>query len=234
MTGEATSWILDTWQWEAVLRMLVAVAVGGIVGLEREYHGRPAGFRTHLLVCLGCCIIMLVSIHFERMYTYLTQESVVRLDPARVAYGVVTGIGFLGAGVIMKSNGSIHGLTTAACLWTVAALGLAVGVGMYVIVAFGTIFTLLALVGMRQIGESMNSHFYRKVRVTLADTADPQRVVQRLEERGATILNSSIDHRRTEGMIIATYGLRFGGERTASEVLDMVKDVGEFDRVEVE
>ena len=119
-------------------RLLLAVVLGGLVGLERQIHGRPAGLRTHALVCLGSALILVVS------------ESLgPNVDPGRAMAGIVTGVGFLGAGVIVKSREIVRGLTTAACIWFVAALGIAIGQGLYAIAAASTaisigVLTLLA------------------------------------------------------------------------------------------
>src|SRR3954466_14742041 len=114
---------------EDVVRLMLAAVFGGLVGIEREVRGRQAGFRTCLLVCVGSALVMLVSIEFAR-HSWTHQPNVnINIDPARIAYGVMTGIGFLCAGVIVKGNTGIHGLTTAAGMWCVAAIGLSIGFG---------------------------------------------------------------------------------------------------------
>lgn len=120
---------------ELVLRLLLALGLGALVGLEREIHDRPAGLRTHILVCMGSAIFMIVSLN------------VAGADPARIAAGVVTGIGFLGAGTIFRSKTHIEGLTTAADLWVIAGIGLAVGLGFYLtaIISAVIVFSLLFL-----------------------------------------------------------------------------------------
>ncbi len=125
---------------EAVLRLLLAMVIGGIVGLERELHDRPAGLRTHILVCVGAALIMLISMDVPRQFTGV-QES----DPARIAAQVVSGIGFLGAGTILREGVTVRGLTTAASLWMAAALGLAAGAGLYIQGLMAAAITLVAL-----------------------------------------------------------------------------------------
>ncbi len=124
---------------------MLAALSGGLVGLEREKHGRPAGLRTNLLVAVGSCVMVLVSEAFYLKYSMFGAESALRLDPSRVAAQIVTGIGFIGAGVILKEGASVRGLTTAASLWTVAGLGMAFGMGFY---SLGAIATLLVLVSL--------------------------------------------------------------------------------------
>lgn len=114
------------------LRLVLAAVIGALVGLEREVHGRPAGLRTHLLVSVASCLMMMLSEGFYLKYGELPGTSVIRLDPSRVAAQIVAGIGFIGAGVILKEGLSVRGLTTAACLWLVAGLGMGIGMGAYV------------------------------------------------------------------------------------------------------
>lgn len=225
---------MEDWQYVALGRMLLCFVIGGAVGLEREYHGRAAGFRTHILVCLGCCVVMLGSTHFVRMYGHLNEDSVVRLDPARLAYGVVTGIGFLGAGVIMKTGLSVHGLTTAASLWIVAALGLTTGLGMYVVAGGGAILALLTLTAMRQVGNWVQSHHYRRVAITLSDASELDQWRSALEAGGATILRVALDHEAKNDRLVAEYELRFRRNWNVEEVYDLVKRSGDFIRVEIQ
>src|SRR5438552_461982 len=117
---------------EDMIRLVLAAIFGGVIGMEREMRGRQAGFRTHILVCVGSALVMLVSIEFalHRWSPQTTNNGGVNinLDPARIGYGLMTGIGFLGAGAIVHSSGGlVRGLTTAAAMWCVAAIGLAVG-----------------------------------------------------------------------------------------------------------
>jgi len=126
---------------EIFLKLLLSAFFGGVIGLEREIHGRAAGLRTHILVSVGSCLIMLTSIHIFDYYKHIAS-----CDPARIAAGVVAGIGFLGAGTIMRYRGSVIGLTTAASIWTVSAIGLASGVGFYYGCALTTVIVLITLV----------------------------------------------------------------------------------------
>ncbi len=125
-----------------VIRLSISFVLGGLVGLERELYGRAAGLRTHIMVSIGSCLIMLTSLYVFDIYKSLTS-----VDPARIAAGVITGIGFLGAGTILRSGEGegIRGLTTAASLWVVAAIGLAVGIGFYSAALFTTALVLIAL-----------------------------------------------------------------------------------------
>lgn len=146
----------DFWQYELVFigRLLLALLLGGLIGMERQHKrvkgdkqgkGTAAGFRTHILVCVGSCIFMLVSISMP-MVIYAMPEGIVNnADPGRIAAQVVSGIGFLGAGAILQGKGRVHGLTTAASLWVVAAIGLATGAGLYLTAIAATLLTFMIL-----------------------------------------------------------------------------------------
>jgi putative Mg2+ transporter-C (MgtC) family protein len=128
-------------QGEVILRLFVATALGGLIGLERESHKRPAGFRTHILVCIGSALIMIIS-----QYAFLEFSGKLGYDPGRIAAQVISGIGFLGAGTILREGSTIKGLTTAASLWVVAGIGLAVGTGFYASGAVATGLVVVVLV----------------------------------------------------------------------------------------
>ncbi|MDD4907857.1 MAG: MgtC/SapB family protein [Candidatus Omnitrophica bacterium] len=129
-------------------RLILTLFLCGLIGLERQIHRRTAGFRTHILVGMGSCLIMLTS-----MYIFDIYKSQVALDPARIAAGVVTGIGFLGAGAIIRYGDSVKGLTTAASLWVAAGIGLAVGCGFYSAALWTTVFTVVVLFCLRYLEE---------------------------------------------------------------------------------
>ncbi len=131
---------------EIIFQLCLAVGLGGLIGLERERKSWFAGLRTHMLVCVGSALIMIVS---QYGFSNVLQKDLIVLDPSRVAAQVVSGIGFLGAGTILFWNNMIRGLTTAASLWAVAAVGLAVGGGLYVAATTTTILVLLVLAGIK-------------------------------------------------------------------------------------
>ncbi|MEN2466647.1 MgtC/SapB family protein [Ornithinibacillus sp. JPR2-1] len=127
-----------------IARVLIALVLSGLIGFERELKNHSAGFRTHILVGVGACLMMLLSLFgFE---AYIEKYNNVQFDPARIPSYVISGIGFLGAGTIMVYGGTIRGLTTAASIWAVAGLGLVVGAGMYAVAVFTTLIILLSLV----------------------------------------------------------------------------------------
>lgn len=132
--------------WDLLIRLATAAALGGAIGVERHRADKAAGLRTHMLVCLGSALFMIVSAHgFEGV----PRPSLVQLDPSRIAAQVVSGIGFLGAGAILRRNEAVLGLTTAANIWTVAAVGLAVGGGMFTAAVAATTIILVVLTLMK-------------------------------------------------------------------------------------
>jgi len=133
------------WPVEPLIRLTLAGLLGGLVGLEREIRGRQAGFRTNILVALGCALAMIVSISFAYHPWPHANGFNINVDPARLGYNVMAGIGFLGAGIIIKNGGAVRGLTTAAALWCVAAIGLACGLGLYMIAVFSAVLILSVL-----------------------------------------------------------------------------------------
>jgi len=130
------------------LRLFLAVILGGIVGYEREKQQRPAGFRTHILVCVGSTLIMLVSAYG---FAGANAGDGVLYDPTRIAANVVTGVGFLGAGTILRHGNTITGLTTAASLWIVSGIGLAIGIGFYAGALMTTLMVLISLILLRSL-----------------------------------------------------------------------------------
>lgn len=131
--------------YEIIIRLVLAVILGGVVGFERESHRRPAGFRTHILVCVGAALAMMVSAYgFSDFQGYM-------VDPSRIAAQVVTGVGFLGAGTILRHGSTITGLTTAASIWIVSGIGLAIGIGFYLGAVVATLMALISLIMLRSI-----------------------------------------------------------------------------------
>lgn len=149
-------------------RLSVAALLGGLVGLEREMHRQPAGLRTHMIVAIASCLIMLVSIHMGEL-------SGGRSDPGRIAAQVVAGVGFLGAGAIMRSGVSVRGLTTAACLWAVAGIGLAVGSGFWKPATMATVFILIT------------TYIFQKVETRFTKAGVPRKFVIHAKESPALV-----------------------------------------------
>jgi len=175
-----------------IARVLGAVAIGGLIGFERTFHGRPAGFRTHSLVCIASAILMIVTVYQNEWMTLVQQEAI-RTDPTRMAQGIMTGIGFLGAGVIFKEGLTVRGLTTAASIWVTAAIGILVGIGFWFAALLGAITTLMVLALFRLIEARLPSEFYahhmlRFARDRVMTEAEMRKMI---EQHGFSIANLS-------------------------------------------
>jgi putative Mg2+ transporter-C (MgtC) family protein len=159
------------WEMQMVIRLVLAALLGGLIGLEREVHGRSAGMRTQMLVGLGAALAMVVSLHFGEIYGMTSSDSTLRIDPARMAYGVMGGVGFLGAGAIIQSGLGIRGLTTAASLWCTAAVGLACGFGMFLSACVTALLTLFALGVLGVLDRYLPQHHYKRLTISVAGSA---------------------------------------------------------------
>ena len=144
---------------EILFRIVAALVAGGLIGLERSHRGRPAGFRTHALVCLASSLLMLVTVYESHWFPRDAAARVV-LDPTRLAQGIMTGIGFVGAGAIIKEGFTVRGLTTAASIWVTAAIGILTGIGFYFAAGIGTLLALGTLSAFRWIEARMPTETY--------------------------------------------------------------------------
>jgi len=184
-----------TWQ-EELLRVVVAAGLGGLVGLERELREREAGFRTHMLVSVGSALFTLVSAY--GFHEFLVHGgNVVRADPTRIAAQIVTGIGFLGAGAIIRQGFSVRGLTTAATLWVVAAIGMASGAGYYSAAVITTALVLFSLWPLRIFAFRVMQRVRPETDRLLAQLPageSPAPLIERLEELGGRLEALEIGH----------------------------------------
>jgi putative Mg2+ transporter-C (MgtC) family protein len=145
-------------------RLFASVLAGGLIGLERSFRGRPAGFRTHTLVCMASTVLMLITV-YEWQWIQAHAPDSIRMDPTRMAQGIMTGIGFLGAGVIFKEGITVRGLTTAASIWITAALGILIGIGFYFPAAVTTALALFVLSIFRWIESRMRTQNYARLSI---------------------------------------------------------------------
>jgi len=182
---------------ELLLRLLISVLLGGIVGFERERKNRAAGLRTHVLVCLGSCLLMLLSMYG---FAAFAREFNVRLDPARLAAQVITGVGFLGAGTILFTGRAVIGLTTAASLWVVMAIGLATGAGFYLAAATATTMSFLVLWGL-SLFQKRFIHHPVEFEVTVimeGEEGSGDRLREVLQEAGVRLTGLVVEDRGTD------------------------------------
>jgi len=173
---------------EIIIRLLLGALIGGLIGFERQAHGRAAGFRTQLIVCV---LLMIVSEYYHNL-SYL-DPSYVRADPARLAAGAITGVGFLGAGVILKTGGNVQGLTTAACIWIVSAIGLAIGSGLYAAGIVTSVITVIALFVLRGVEKNMPKVLFRAVTISTNDSAREEDINAIFDKHRVSVLNTDYE-----------------------------------------
>ncbi|HVU77781.1 MAG TPA: MgtC/SapB family protein [Gaiellaceae bacterium] len=180
---------------ELTLRLAAAAVCGGALGIERELRDHEAGFRTHLLVALGSAIFTVVSAYGFEAFLH-SGDAVVRADPTRIAAQIVTGIGFLGAGAIIRDGMNVRGLTTAANLWAVAGIGICCGAGYYSAAAIGTAIALIALWPLRILADMTIDRFrHESTRVTLqVEPSAIDKVLDTIARRGHRIQRFDIEH----------------------------------------
>jgi putative Mg2+ transporter-C (MgtC) family protein len=213
---------LPTLGWSGDLaRLALAAALGGAIGFERELREREAGLRTHILVCVGSALFTIVSAYgFEGFLS--SGQSVVRADPTRIAAQIVTGIGFLGAGAIIRQGLSVRGLTTAATLWVAAAIGIAAGAGYYSGAVITTVITIFALWPLRLLGYELFERLRpeeRSIAVELRSDAQTAQLIDALERRDARIEHIRV-HEDDQGRT-ATVTLDTPSEHLLAELADL-------------
>jgi putative Mg2+ transporter-C (MgtC) family protein len=219
---------LPTLNWdEALLRLALAATLGGLIGFERELREREAGLRTHMLVAMGSALFTIVSAY--GFHDFLAAgQSVVRADPTRIAAQIVTGIGFLGAGAIIRQGLSVRGLTTAATLWVVAAIGLAAGAGYYSGAVITTALVLVSLWPLRIVAYKMMRRFRAeegRLLVELHTGTSPASVIDAVEETGARLQTIEVSQEGDRRHLELDVELPKGGEPAG--VVARVADVEE-------
>ncbi len=163
------------------VRIAISIILASLLGTERELTGKVAGLRTHILVCAGACVFTLLSIYGFRMHVIEGYSGV--NDPARIGAQIITGIGFIGAGTILRTGANILGITTAATLWMAAAIGMACGCGMFSVAFFATLMTLFVLIIIRQFERRFLSDYlkkYRTVKISIQCTIENLECIQNL------------------------------------------------------
>jgi putative Mg2+ transporter-C (MgtC) family protein len=208
---------------EIVFRLILASVLGGIIGLEREVHGREAGVRTYLLVSLGSALMMIISQYLVFQYPGKVPGDIVRADPGRIAAQAITGIGFLGAGVIMRYRDRIRGLTTAAGMWVGCALGLAIGSGYYLYGSVVAGITLISLVGLKEFEKRLSRDWYRDLTVVSDDTAGQfERIQEIIEKNNVQVTHFALKKEQRRKELTVDFRLRFRGTKLHRKILDEV------------
>jgi len=202
-----------------IIRLVLALIAGGAIGLERAYHGRPAGFRTHSLVCVSSSLLMLLTV-FQWVLLSGAPIETMRVDPTRMGQGIMTGIGFLGAGVIMKESLSVRGLTTAASIWMTASVGIMIGMGFFSAAFVATVITLGILSVFSIVERRMPSLHYAHMMVRLRrkDYIPKETLFGILESHNISAVNPC-------------YNLVGGGEMFQYEMSIRTKGVNNFQKL---
>jgi putative Mg2+ transporter-C (MgtC) family protein len=200
--------------WELILRVLAAAGLTGVIGLERQIHGRPAGLRTHVLVGIGAALVMVGG---EAVVRLVAARAGVQIDPGRIAAGVITGIGFLGAGTIIRVGDWVRGLTTAASIWFVAALGIVCGQGLYDLAIGGTVIGLIVLTALDWAEARLPSAIYHQL---VIDVSPDKRV---------TVQRAILDLCRQERIRVDLRGWASGGNVGPITLRFMIRHRGSID-----
>lgn len=210
---------------DIVRHLGVAAVAGGLIGFERSYHGRPAGFRTHTLVCMASSILMLVTIYQQQWFPGNIET--VRIDPTRMAQGVMTGIGFLGAGVIMKEGLSVRGLTTAASIWITAAIGILAGVGFFGAVFIGTTFALVVVLAFRWIETRIPTLAYAHLTLRFSrDVTLPEaELLELIKTEGFSVANMSYSAEREGDFFEYSMTIRTPSKENMHRLSDILSDL---------
>ena len=214
--------------WTFILRLALATMLGAIIGFEREYHAKEAGIRTHLLVALGACLFMILSVYG---FDFMLDRDHVSFDPSRIASQVVTGIGFIGAGTIILQKQMVRGLTTAAGLWVTAAIGLACGNGMFIIAAVTTVIVLVSL-GLINVYLPYFSQKERHITFLVEDYGLMTEILEKLRQEKITVLNYEM-HKSAEennGKMLVTLEIRMKRYDNVKGITLILKN---FEKVEL-
>lgn len=225
--------------YEVVIRLLLAILIGGLIGYEREFKNRPAGFRTHILVCIGACVISMIQLYDVQKTVQLILDqpqlsSALKADIGRIGAQVVSGVGFLGAGTIIHEKGSIKGLTTAASLWVVACIGLAIGLGYYYLSILAAIAVVISLVTLKK----FESKFLEKASIIKIqiEYLDKKEMVQKVD---SYFEDKNVKIKNIEFLLEDELDGKFEYMRSLYTILvpryvrreDLIKDLASFNEV---
>ncbi len=222
--------VLSVGTFEIVKRLLCAMLIGGIIGVEREYAHRPAGMRTDMMVCVGACAVMITSQQIFAQYNVYGATP----DPARLGAQVISGVGFLGAGTILHEGLSVRGLTTAASLWVVACLGLAAGGGYYVVALTGAVCIFLTLTVFKRLQEKLLDN-HNALYVCTAQCDDISTFMNTISVVGqrfrATTGNMQVTHNEDKGIYEVSFRIEFAGSNSQKRKQNFMEEICKFPSV---
>lgn len=212
-------------------KLLLAAFLGGLIGFERESSGQAAGFRTNLTVAIGSCLIMLLSLHMEELFSQLNANSVVRVDPGRIASYAIAGMGFLGAGAIIKGRGSVRGLTTAAGLWVVTGIGLSIGAGYIIPTLFTALIILVALYWVHPIKKLSSRRIFSILTIKCKGIEEPLDQIKKIISEYPAFTIRYINYNREISSQTVTYRIRLDSREEKNRA-QVVKRLSEMNGVE--
>ncbi len=222
---------VPTIDWELLIRIGVGSLLGGVIGYERDLHGRPAGLRTHMIVALASATFMVISTHFVYLQHYGTSD-LIEVDASRIGASIVTGMGFLAGGAIMRTGISVQGLTTAAALWLVGAIGMASGAGMYVIAVFVTLVGVGALTVLRRFEDKDETR--RRIFLLLGGDGSIAEISTKLTAIGATVSAVEYDRHVADKTLAVTLDVRYPQSVRIDRLIEEIESQPEVRRVKLE
>jgi putative Mg2+ transporter-C (MgtC) family protein len=216
---------------EMILRLGLGAICGGAIGLERQINGRPAGFRTHMLVCVASVLLMELSMYYHHL-SYM-DPSYVRVDPGRIASGAITGIGFIGAGVIIKLGANVLGLTTAASLWMVSAIGFSIGAGLYLPATAAFALTIFSLFVLRLVERITPGLSFKAITIKSMSGVDEDAIRTVLKKHNASLYRTDYEVDNVEGTVTLYYTVSIRRLPTRSKALlrALVEDISALEKV---
>jgi putative Mg2+ transporter-C (MgtC) family protein len=222
-------------EFEIFLRLAFTMGAAALVGIEREYQGRPAGLRTHILVAVGAAMISLISMELSMMVCDRNIDPAFRIDPGRIAAGVVTGIGFLGAGTIIKIGKTARGLTTAASIWCIASIGMGFGFGLYKLSILGSLFMLFTLVILGKTEKNISRNWYKNIFVEFTGTRDRiGELRNKFKEQGWRILDLKLKEVRAEHRMEVQYDIRMNSKYEVEQLVKILQECPFIDVYRIE
>lgn len=214
----------------AAIKLFISFLLGAVIGIERQMRRRDAGMRTFTLICMGSTAAMLISIWIPQCYPNFLNG-----DPGRIAAQVLTGIGFLGAGAIIQSHGSVQGLTTAACIWVMAVVGLAVGAGMYLAACMTTLFSLFVLVSLERLEKRMFLDGVNKILSIhcSVSTPDLKLIRKTLESKKVYIVSVSYEQDYETNTSVVTYKVNVDMNSSYSALFEEIRKLGYISQIKL-
>lgn len=213
-----------------VFRVLFAALLGALIGLERDIRGRSAGLRTNILVSVGSSVFMLISIGLAVRWLDSYPGSAAA-DPTRIAAQIITGIGFIGAGAIIKYKFSVQGLTTAACLWTTSAIGMACGAGFFEIAILATLIAIFVLTILSRVEKLYSKDNYRIIKITANKDVEINKIIELIKKQDILILHYDVEKDYEHATVAITAEVKFQNKDSDDRMAESV--IGAFEKSEL-